>query len=170
VSLDALVLYEDDARDLAERLDAFLSASRATFVILIDRSGHVIAERGFAQKRAAEELAALAAAAFAATEQVARLIGEESFSVLFHQGEQQNLHLSIVGDDALLLTAFDDRTTLGLVRLYAAEAATALAVLVAAARSRPIKGPIADAGDRDVFRPETGCGAQAPGAPLPEGA
>ncbi len=150
--LDALVIYDDDARSITERLDAFLAASRATFAILIDRSGQVIAERGYAQKRAAEELAALAAAAFAATEYVAHLIGEKSFSVLFHQGEQQNLHLSIVGDNALLLAAFDDRTTLGLVRLYAAEAASNLALVVEEARGRPLTGLLPDSPQGDIFR------------------
>ena len=152
MSLDALVIYEDDARALTERLDAFLSASRATFAILIDRSGQVIAERGCAQKRAADELAALAAAAFAATEHVARLIGENAFTVLFHQGEQQNLHLSIVGDNALLLAAFDDRTTLGLVRLYAAEAAESLASVVEGARGRSSVGVLPEIEEGDLFQ------------------
>lgn len=161
--LDALVIYEDDARSITEQLDAFLMSSRATFAILIDRSGQVIAERGYAQRRAAEELAALAAAAFAATEHVARLIGENAFSVLFHQGEQQNLHLSIVGDNALLLAAFDDRTTLGLVRLYAAEAAENLALVVEGARGRSAAGLLPDSPEGDIFRrqsPEQGPAAE----------
>jgi predicted regulator of Ras-like GTPase activity (Roadblock/LC7/MglB family) len=151
VSLQALVIYEDDARALAERLDVFLAASRATMALLIDRSGQVIAERGYAQKRAAEELAALSAAAFAATEHVARLVGEESFSVLFHQGEQQNVHLSIVGEGALLLASFDDRTTLGLVRLYAAEAAASLTPVIDRIRGRTAAGVLPDLGEADLF-------------------
>jgi predicted regulator of Ras-like GTPase activity (Roadblock/LC7/MglB family) len=161
--LDALVIYEDDARRITERLDAFLVASRATFAILIDRSGHIIAERGYAQRPAAEELAALAAAAFAATEHVARLIGETSFSVLFHQGEQHNLHLSIVGANALLLAAFDDRTTLGLVRLYAVEAAGSLVTVVEQARGRSVVGLLPDSPEGDIFQrqsPEEGAAAE----------
>ncbi len=153
MSLEALVIHEDEARALTERLDAFLTAARATFVLLIDRSGQIIADRGYGQARAADELAALAAAAFAATEHLARLIGENSFSVLFHQGEHQNLHLSIVGSGALLLAAFDDRTTLGLVRMYAAEAAQALGPVVDGARCRNVAGILPESTDEDLFRP-----------------
>ncbi|MGQ9730682.1 MAG: roadblock/LC7 domain-containing protein [Candidatus Zipacnadales bacterium] len=138
--MEPVIIYEEDARDLAERLDAFLRSSRASLVILIDRSGQIISERGYSRKREAEELAALAAGAFAATEQVARLIGEDSFTVLFHQGEERNIHLSVVGETALMLTAFDDRTTLGLVRLYASQATQALLPImerIASRRARP---------------------------------
>jgi predicted regulator of Ras-like GTPase activity (Roadblock/LC7/MglB family) len=149
--LEGLVIYEEDAAALAERLDAFLSASRASLAILIDRSGQVIAERGYALKGAGVELAALSAAAFAATEQVARLIGEDSFTVLFHEGEDQNMHLSVVGEAALLLAAFDDRTTLGLVRLYAAEAANGLRPIMDRIRSRSVKAGVPDLSGSELF-------------------
>jgi len=152
VDLQPVVIYEEDARDLAQRLDAFLRASRSSLVILIDRSGQVIAERGYSRKRDAEELAALAAAAFAATEQVAKLIGENAFSVLFHQGEERNIHLSVVGDTALMLTAFDDRTTLGLVRLYAGEAAQSLLPIVERIQGRSGFGGLPDFGDKPLFQ------------------
>jgi len=151
VDLQPVVIYEEDARDLAQRLDAFLRASRSSLVILIDRSGQVIAERGYSRKRDAEELAALAAAAFAATEQVAKLIGENAFSVLFHQGEERNIHLSVVGETALMLTAFDDRTTLGLVRLYAGEAAQSLLPIVERITGRTSLGPLPDFGEKPLF-------------------
>ena len=151
MDLQPVVIYEEDARDLAQRLDAFLRASRSSLVILIDRSGQVIAERGYSRKRDAEELAALAAAAFAATEQVAKLIGENAFSVLFHQGEERNIHLSVVGDTALMLTAFDDRTTLGLVRLYAGEAAQSLLPIVERITGRSGLGPLPDFGEKPLF-------------------
>ena len=151
MTLEGLVIYEEDAGILSERLDAFLAASRASLVILIDRSGQVIAERGYARKGAGDQLAALSAAAFAATEQVAKLIGEDSFTVLFHEGEDQNVHLSVVGDTALLLAAFDDRTTLGLVRLYASEAANALRPVMERIRSRSVKASVPELGGTDLF-------------------
>ncbi len=152
--LEGLVIYEEDAAALAERLDAFLAASRARLVVLIDRSGQVIAERGYTHKGSGDELAALSAAAFAATEQVAKLIGEESFTVLFHEGEDQNIHLSVVGEGALLLAAFDDRTTLGLVRLYATEAANGLRPIMERIRSRSVKAGVPDLGDTTFFGPD----------------
>jgi len=156
MDLHPVVIYEEDAEELSERLDAFLKASRASLAILINRSGQVLAERGYARNRPADELAALAAAAFAATEQVARIIGEDSFSVLFHEGVEQNLHLSVVGEEALMLTAFDDRTTLGLVRLYAAEATESLLPVVARIHDRSAGAEFPDMGGGDLFRPEQG--------------
>lgn len=152
--LEGLVIYEEDAVALAERLDAFLAASRASMAILIDRSGQVIAERGYSRKGTGDQLAALSAAAFAATEQVAKLIGEESFTVLFHEGEDQNMQLSVVGEAALLLAAFDDRTTLGLVRLYASEAANGLRPVMERIRSRSVKAGVPELGDREFFKQE----------------
>jgi predicted regulator of Ras-like GTPase activity (Roadblock/LC7/MglB family) len=152
--LEGLVIYEEDAAALVERIDAFLAASRASLAILIDRNGQVIAERGYSLRGAGDELAALSAAAFAATEQVAKLIGEESFTVLFHEGEDQNIHLSVVGEGALLLAAFDDRTTLGLVRLYASEAANGLRPIVERMRNRSVKARVPELGDTELFKQE----------------
>ena len=83
---------------------------------------------------------------------MAKLIGEDSFSVLFHQGEERNIHLSVVGDTALMLTAFDDRTTLGLVRLYASEATRSLLPITERIGSRSGHADLPDIGDRELFR------------------
>jgi hypothetical protein len=53
----------------------------------------------------------------AATDGLAKLIGEKEFSVLFHEGEKDNIHISIVGGKVILVVIFDERSSLGLVRL-----------------------------------------------------
>ncbi len=67
------------------------------------------------------------AGSFASTKEIARLVGEPEFSVLFHQGKKDHIHMSIVGERSILVVIFDDRTTIGMVRLYAKETATELA-------------------------------------------
>ena len=57
----------------------------------------------------------------AATREMARVLGEDEFSVLFHQGKTDNIQLSLCGDRTLLTVIFDEATTVGMVRLYAAE-------------------------------------------------
>ena len=69
-----------------------------------------------------QAVAALVAGSYAATREMARLLGEDEFSVLFHQGKRDNVQLTLVGDRTLLATVFDERTTIGMVRLYAKEA------------------------------------------------
>jgi len=53
----------------------------------------------------------------AATDGLAKLIGEREFSVLFHEGQRDHIHISIVAKRAILLVIFDERSSLGLVRL-----------------------------------------------------
>ena len=53
---------------------------------------------------------------------MAKLLGEEECSALFHQGKSDNIQLSLVGDRALLTAIFDEQTTVGMVRLYARHA------------------------------------------------
>jgi hypothetical protein len=69
------------------------------------------------------------AGSFAATKQMAKLLGEEEFSIMFHQGKKDNIQLSLVGDRTILAIIFDDKTTLGMVRLYAGQVASKLGTL-----------------------------------------
>jgi len=66
-------------------------------------------------------LAALLAGSFASTKEIARLVGEPEFSVLFHQGKKDHIHISLIGERTILVIIFDDRTTIGMIRLYAKE-------------------------------------------------
>ncbi|HJN18217.1 MAG TPA: hypothetical protein QGH10_22140, partial [Armatimonadota bacterium] len=70
------------------------------------------------------------------------------------EGEEQNVHLSVVGENALMLTAFDDRTTLGLVRLYAGEATDALLPICTRIHSRSAGAPLPRAEAGDLFTPD----------------
>lgn len=73
-----------------------------------------------------QAVSALVAGSYAATREMARLLGEEEFSVLFHQGRKDSVQLTLVGDRTILATVFDERTTIGMVRLYAKEASQKL--------------------------------------------
>jgi hypothetical protein len=60
---------------------------------------------------------------------MAKLLGEEEFSIMFHQGKKDNIQLSLVGERTILAVIFDDKTTLGMVRLYASQVSVKLAEL-----------------------------------------
>ena len=104
-----------------ERIDAclgnMLSTSSANAVLLIDRSGQLIANHGDTPDIDTSSLAALTAANFGATVEIARLLGEEEFTLLFHKGRSENVYFSAVGENAILVTLFDEKTSLGLIRL-----------------------------------------------------
>jgi predicted regulator of Ras-like GTPase activity (Roadblock/LC7/MglB family) len=123
MQVTGLVINERHIAPLDATLENLLSQSQARCVLLINRDdGSLITSKGFVQSLDTTSLAALAAAAFASSREIARLIGETEFSVLFHQGEREHIHVTIAGPHALLMTLYDDLTTIGLVRICAREA------------------------------------------------
>ena len=86
-------------------------------VFLIDKNGQQIASAGETSTFDTTSLASLTAGNVAATDGLAKLIGEREFSVLFHEGLRDHIHISIVAKRAILLVIFDERSSLGLVRL-----------------------------------------------------
>jgi predicted regulator of Ras-like GTPase activity (Roadblock/LC7/MglB family) len=119
---ERLVFYAKDIERLDGELDGFLELSGARCALLIDREGHLVTRRGDAVQSSLESISALIAGSFAATREMARLLGEDEFTTLFHQGHRDSIQVSLVGDRALLAMVFDERTNLGLVRYYAVEA------------------------------------------------
>ncbi|HVG95140.1 MAG TPA: roadblock/LC7 domain-containing protein [Planctomycetota bacterium] len=124
-----LVFYEDDVDAINAILDAFLKQSAAKCALLVDRDGHMVTHRGTSKRIDLDTISALVAGSFAATREMAKLLGEQEFTALFHQGRSDNIQLSLVGDRALLTAIFDEATTVGMVRLYASEAAKRLAAI-----------------------------------------
>jgi predicted regulator of Ras-like GTPase activity (Roadblock/LC7/MglB family) len=116
-----LVFYEQDIEEINKILSDFLNRSQAKCALLIDKEGHLVTKKGFTKSFNTDSIAALVAGSFAATKQVAQQLGEPEFTVLFHQGRNENIHIGLVAERALVVVIFDDRTTLGMVRLYAEE-------------------------------------------------
>ncbi|MCE9595856.1 MAG: roadblock/LC7 domain-containing protein [Planctomycetes bacterium] len=123
---DRLVFYTNDVERLEGELDGFLELSGARSAFLIDRDGHLVTRRGEPMAQSLESISALIAGSFAATREMARQMGENEFTVLFHQGARDSIQLQLVGERTLLAIVFDQRTNLGLVRFYAKEAARRL--------------------------------------------
>ena len=111
------IVYEDEFRQLEDALRRLRQEANAKAVFLIDKNGQQIASTGEIEQFDVTSLASLTAGNVAATDGLAKLIGEREFSVLFHEGQQDHIHISIVGRRAILLVIFDDRSSLGLVRL-----------------------------------------------------
>lgn len=122
----ALVFYESDIQAIESILEAFLRKSAAKCSLLVDQDGHMITACGDTERVDLDTISALVAGSFAATKALAKQFGEEDFTALFHQGRSGNIQLSLVGDRALLTALFEDNTTIGMVRLYATEAAKRL--------------------------------------------
>lgn len=127
MSDDALIMYEAEIKKIESLLSKLLKGAEAKCALLVDKDGHLITRQGFTHSLDTTALAALLAGSFASTREVARLVGEDEFSVLFHQGKKDHIHMSIVGERSILAVVFDDRTTIGMVRLYAKDTSRELA-------------------------------------------
>jgi predicted regulator of Ras-like GTPase activity (Roadblock/LC7/MglB family) len=137
VRVHDVVIHEADAARIDAVLRRFLSDSSSSAAVLIDRSGQPLAEAGTARTLDIVSIGALAAGAFSSTAALARLLGESEFSVLFHEGIRESLHVSTVDDNTILLAIFDERTTIGMVRLFAKEATASIGTILEETRKRP---------------------------------
>lgn len=115
--LPNLVLYEEEFKLVTDVIQRLVSSANANVVFLVDKNGQLITSAGQTAGIDTTSLASLTAGNIAATGGLAKLIGEKEFSILFHEGEKDNIHISIIGHRVILVVIFDERSSLGLVRL-----------------------------------------------------
>ena len=113
----SLVMYDEELKQINEVSEKLLRDSNAKVIFLVDKNGQLITSVGETEHLDTTSLASLTAGNIAATGGLAKLIGEKEFSILFHEGEKDNIHISIVGGRVILVVIFDERSSLGLVRL-----------------------------------------------------
>jgi len=124
--LSNFVLYEEDFVKIEEEIKRLHQQTNAKMVFLVDRDGQLIASCGENENMDTTSLASLTAGNIAATGGMAKLIGEKEFSILFHEGEKDNIHITIIGRRVILVVIFDQRSSLGLVRLRVKKSAEVL--------------------------------------------
>ncbi len=113
----SLVLFEEESQAITEIIEKLLRETNGKSVFLVDKDGQLISSSGETNQIDSTSLASLTAGNIAATGGLAKLIGEKEFSILFHEGERDNIHISIVGQRVILVVIFDEKSSLGLVRL-----------------------------------------------------
>ncbi len=119
-------MYEEEFRRIDEELQRLYVQTNAKVVFLVDKNGQLIASAGETHDIDTTSLASLTAGNIAATGGIARLLGEREFTILFHEGEKDNIHISLIGQRIILVVIFDSRSSLGLVRLRVKKASEAL--------------------------------------------
>ncbi len=132
------VLYKEDLDRLNKILSHLITESASAYVLLINKDGNLISQVGFSPNINVTSLAALAAGSFASTKAIATLIGETEFSVMFHQGAKENIHISLVDEDVIMVLIFDDRTNLGLVKMVAGQAKAKLSTVLLDVRNNGV--------------------------------
>jgi len=151
-------MYDEEYQRILLLLEKLLREANSKVIFLIDKNGQLIAATGETANLDTTSLASLTAGNIAATGGLAKLIGEKEFSILFHEGEKDNIHISIIGGRVILVVIFDQRSSLGLVRLRVKKASNELGIvfedLVNKTEEEAISGntpsPFAEITDDDI--------------------
>ena len=130
MAVSDLVLHEADHGRLAAILDRLRQDASAKIAFLIDKNGQQLAAVGHMDGFDPTSIAALTAGTVAATDGLAKLLGEKEFSTLFHEGEHDSLHINVVSGRAILVVIFDERSSLGLVRLRVKKSSSELCTIL----------------------------------------
>ena len=124
-----MVMYDEEFKQINVVIEKLLREANAKVIFLVDKNGQMISGVGEIERFDTTSLASLTAGNIAATGGMAKLIGEKEFSILFHEGEKDNLHISIVAGRVILVVLFDSRSSLGLVRLRVKKSSEELATI-----------------------------------------
>ena len=115
----AFELNVKDCEQIQKDLNDFLELSEAQATLLCDRGGAILFSEGEFKEEAIDLICALVAGSFAATKELALALGEDEFSAIFHQGMNNSIFISAIGEEVLLLAIFSENTNAGLVKMYA---------------------------------------------------
>ena len=108
--------------ELTQKLTRLNQDADARTTMLITMQGNCVVSVGDLSYLNVPAISALVAGMFSATQEVARLVGEDHFSILLQQGEKRNIHISLIDNTIMLLIIFDDVMTMGKVRYVARKA------------------------------------------------
>lgn len=154
-----LVMYEEEFQKIDGELQKLFHQANAKVVFLVDKNGQLIASAGDTREIDTTSLASLTAGNIAATGGIARLLGEKEFTILFHEGEKDNIHISLIGQRIILVVIFDKRSSLGLVRLRVKKSSEALVTIFSDIAGKAEKdksegkldeSPFAEISDEDI--------------------
>src|ERR1041385_260870 len=133
-------LVEEDIGELNSVLQELLIKSDAGSTLIIDKGGFIITQCGLGLEFDTMTLAALSAASYAATEGIAQVIGETTFSNVYQQGDQFSLLVSNIDQYSLLAVIFKATLSVGAVKYYATDTIKMIAAQFQVAEKRNPNG------------------------------
>jgi predicted regulator of Ras-like GTPase activity (Roadblock/LC7/MglB family) len=137
------VMFPEEQQQISTLCQRLQRDANAKAILLIGRDGQPIAEAGDIEELDVTSLSSLTAGNVAATGGISKILREKDFTSQFHEGEKVHVHITLVGGRAILLVLFDERSSLGLVRLRVKKSSDEMARLFeqvakkAAAKSQP---------------------------------
>ena len=132
---------------IEDPLVRFIDDARVRLALLLESSGRVLAQHGFTRSVDVMSACALAAAIHASAAEIGRQLDGSPFTTLHHDGQARQIFLGELSTPRgvhVLLTVFDDATSIGLVRLYFAELSKRLAAAAPAPAATPVSPGLVD--------------------------
>ncbi len=121
-----MVVGLEESEAIAGCLDRLMDDTDASYIMLLDRAGQVIAWKGADHRAEMTHLGALLAGSYASSREMARLLKEDNFRVLLQEGMRERVFTETVEDRWLLVVVFDHQAHLGLVKVLAKRATQSL--------------------------------------------
>ena len=144
-----MVMYEEEFAQVQAVTNRLVQDANARVVFVIDKNGQLISASGDTADIDTTSLASLTA-----TGGIAQLLREQEFATQYHEGVRQNVHIQVVSGRVILVVIFDNRTSLGLVRLRvkrATENLTRIFEMVMAKAQDPFRSsPFSEITDDDI--------------------
>jgi predicted regulator of Ras-like GTPase activity (Roadblock/LC7/MglB family) len=148
------VMFPEEQEQIANVCQRLHRDANAKAVLLIGRDGQPIADAGDVAELDVTSLSSLTAGNVAATGGISKILREKDFTSQFHEGEKTHVHITLVGGRAILVVLFDERSSLGLVRLRVKKAAEEMVrlfdVVTKKAASRQGTSVLSEITDSDI--------------------
>jgi predicted regulator of Ras-like GTPase activity (Roadblock/LC7/MglB family) len=148
------VMFAEEQQQIAMVCQRLQRDANAKAVLLIGRDGQAIAEAGDVEELDVTSLSSLTAGNVAATGGISKILREKDFTSQFHEGEKIHVHITLVGGKAILVVLFDERSSLGLVRLRVKKSSDEMARLfdqvATKAKSKSQPSILSEITDKDI--------------------
>jgi predicted regulator of Ras-like GTPase activity (Roadblock/LC7/MglB family) len=136
--LTGLRITEEDTAQISACLQRLLADTGASYTMVVDRSGQILAYESDGHRPEMTHLGALLAATYASTQEIARILNEDSFRTLLQEGLREKIITETVADHWLLVIIFDQQAHLGLIKVLAKRTTGILSNVLDVAQSRPV--------------------------------
>lgn len=134
--LTSLIVPSEEIAKVEECLNHLVEDTGGNYTLLLDKSGQVIASQGDGDRQDITALGALIAGTFASSREVAKLLREKDFRVLFQQGVRENIFIALIEEQWILCIIFNKGTHIGLVKVLTKKATDELASVLERVRQQ----------------------------------
>ncbi len=135
--LNNMRVTEEDTAQITACLQRLLADTGASYTMVVDRSGQILAYESDGHRPEMTHLGALLAATYASTQEIARILNEDSFRTLLQEGLREKIITETVADQWLLVVIFDQNAHLGLIKVLAKRTTSILENVLEIAQNRP---------------------------------